>query len=131
MLLLIIFTFSIFYKKAAQHSNPGLLTARREPAWPNMWVLLLFLKINSFPSSHNGNGTRMGICTGCSFSRMLLTRLTQLMLLLSLLSFQIQMYFSALPESKVPYLHSEGEKDRIRQLLRQLPPHDNEPRSFT
>ncbi len=39
------------------------------------------------------------------------------------------MFFSSLPESKIPYLHSEGEKDRIRQLLKQLPPHDNEPRS--
>ncbi len=41
---------------------------------------------------------------------------------------QIQMYFSSLPENKIPYLHSEGEKERIRQLLYQLPPHDNEPR---
>ena len=35
---------------------------------------------------------------------------------------------STLPESKVPYAGSVGEKYRIRQLLRQLPPHDNEAR---
>uniref|UniRef100_A0A8C6SV90 Prickle homolog 1b n=1 Tax=Neogobius melanostomus TaxID=47308 RepID=A0A8C6SV90_9GOBI len=39
---------------------------------------------------------------------------------------QIQMYFSCLPEEKVPYVNSPGEKHRIRQLLYQLPPHDNE-----
>lgn len=36
------------------------------------------------------------------------------------------MYFSCLPEDKVPYVNSPGEKHRIRQLLYQLPPHDNE-----
>ena len=36
------------------------------------------------------------------------------------------MYFSCLPEEKVPYVNSPGEKLRIRQLLYQLPPHDNE-----
>lgn len=36
------------------------------------------------------------------------------------------MYFSCLPEEKVPYVNSPGEKHRIRQLLYQLPPHDNE-----
>ncbi|KAJ0057680.1 hypothetical protein NL108_011771 [Boleophthalmus pectinirostris] len=41
---------------------------------------------------------------------------------------QIQMYFSCLPEEKVPYVNSPGEKHRIRQLLYQLPPHDNEVR---
>ncbi|KAM7378162.1 hypothetical protein PAMA_013181 [Pampus argenteus] len=39
---------------------------------------------------------------------------------------QVQMYFSCLPEDKVPYVNSPGEKHRIRQLLYQLPPHDNE-----
>ncbi|KAI4898427.1 hypothetical protein NFI96_031812 [Prochilodus magdalenae] len=39
---------------------------------------------------------------------------------------QIQLYFSSLPEEKVPYVNSPGEKHRIRQLLYQLPPHDNE-----
>lgn len=39
---------------------------------------------------------------------------------------QVQMYFSCLPEEKVPYVNSPGEKHRIRQLLYQLPPHDNE-----
>uniref|UniRef100_H3DMC7 Prickle homolog 1b n=1 Tax=Tetraodon nigroviridis TaxID=99883 RepID=H3DMC7_TETNG len=41
---------------------------------------------------------------------------------------QVQMYFSFLPEEKVPYVNSPGEKHRIRQLLYQLPPHDNEVR---
>ncbi|XP_028276774.1 prickle-like protein 1 isoform X2 [Parambassis ranga] len=41
---------------------------------------------------------------------------------------QVQMYFSRLPEDKVPYVNSPGEKHRIRQLLYQLPPHDNEVR---
>ncbi|TDG96699.1 hypothetical protein EPR50_G00231980 [Perca flavescens] len=41
---------------------------------------------------------------------------------------QVQMYFSCLPEEKVPYVNSPGEKLRIRQLLYQLPPHDNEVR---
>ncbi|XP_051547385.1 prickle-like protein 1 isoform X2 [Myxocyprinus asiaticus] len=39
---------------------------------------------------------------------------------------QVQIYFSCLPEEKVPYVNSPGEKHRIRQLLYQLPPHDNE-----
>ncbi|TRY64660.1 hypothetical protein DNTS_028692 [Danionella cerebrum] len=39
---------------------------------------------------------------------------------------QVQIYFSCLPEDKVPYVNSPGEKHRIRQLLYQLPPHDNE-----
>lgn len=38
------------------------------------------------------------------------------------------MYFSALPEDKVPYVNSVGERYRVRQLLHQLPPHDNEVR---
>lgn len=46
-------------------------------------------------------------------------------------NFQIQLYFSSLPEHKIPYLHSDGEKDRIRQLLQQLPPHDNDSRWVT
>ena len=33
-----------------------------------------------------------------------------------------------LAEDKVPYVNSMGEKYRIRQLLHQLPPHDNEVR---
>lgn len=39
---------------------------------------------------------------------------------------QIQLYFACLPEEKVPYVNSLGEKHRIKQLLYQLPPHDNE-----
>ena len=42
--------------------------------------------------------------------------------------FQVHQYFRALPEDKVPYLNSLGEKYRVRQLLQQLPPHDNEVR---
>lgn len=41
---------------------------------------------------------------------------------------QVHLYFSVLPEEKVPYVNSIGEKYRIRQLLHQLPPHDNEVR---
>ncbi|KAJ8262281.1 hypothetical protein GJAV_G00164680 [Gymnothorax javanicus] len=41
---------------------------------------------------------------------------------------QVQLYFSSLPEEKVPYINSPGEKFRIKQLLYQLPPHDNEVR---
>eukprot|EP00062_Callorhinchus_milii_P009902 gi/632954196/ref/XP_007892833.1/ PREDICTED: prickle-like protein 1 [Callorhinchus milii] len=41
---------------------------------------------------------------------------------------QVQLYFSCLPEDKVPYVNSAGEKYRIKQLLYQLPPHDNEVR---
>ncbi|CAG5124393.1 unnamed protein product, partial [Candidula unifasciata] len=40
----------------------------------------------------------------------------------------VHLYFSSLPEDRVPYLNSIGEKNRIRQLLQQLPPHDNEVR---
>jgi len=39
---------------------------------------------------------------------------------------QVHQYFNVLPEDKVPYLNSIGEKYRVRQLLQQLPPHDNE-----
>lgn len=38
------------------------------------------------------------------------------------------MYFSALPEDKIPYVNSAGERYRVRQLLQQLPPQDNEVR---
>lgn len=41
---------------------------------------------------------------------------------------QVQLFFSCLPEDKVPYVNSPGEKFRIKQLLYQLPPHDNEVR---
>lgn len=41
-------------------------------------------------------------------------------------SFQVHQYYSSLPEEKVPYVNSPGEKHRIKQLLHQLPPHDNE-----
>ncbi|XP_013876278.1 prickle-like protein 1a [Austrofundulus limnaeus] len=41
---------------------------------------------------------------------------------------QIQLYFSCLPEDKIPYVNSPGEKFRVKQLLYQLPPHDNEVR---
>ncbi|XP_069084937.1 prickle-like protein 1 isoform X2 [Pleurodeles waltl] len=41
---------------------------------------------------------------------------------------QVQLYFACLPEEKVPYVNSLGEKSRSKQLLYQLPPHDNEVR---
>ncbi|XP_074646222.1 prickle planar cell polarity protein 3-like [Tubulanus polymorphus] len=41
---------------------------------------------------------------------------------------QVYQYMSSLPEDKVPYINSAGEKYRIKQLLQQLPPHDNEVR---
>ncbi|KAM6928479.1 prickle-like protein 2b isoform 1-T1 [Xenentodon cancila] len=39
---------------------------------------------------------------------------------------QVHQYYNSLPEDKVPYVNSPGEKYRIKQLLHQLPPHDNE-----
>ncbi|KAG5275234.1 hypothetical protein AALO_G00145100 [Alosa alosa] len=44
---------------------------------------------------------------------------------------QVHQYYSSLPEDKVPYVNSPGEKYRIKQLLHQLPPHDNEKRHTT
>ena len=44
------------------------------------------------------------------------------------LAVQVHLYFSTLPDDKVPYVNSVGEKYRIKQLLQQLPPHDNEVR---
>ncbi|XP_053723586.1 prickle-like protein 2b isoform X2 [Synchiropus splendidus] len=41
---------------------------------------------------------------------------------------QVHQYYNSLPEDKVPYVNSPGEKYRIKQLLHQLPPHDNEVR---
>ena len=41
---------------------------------------------------------------------------------------KVHLYFSTLPDDKVPYVNSVGEKYRIKQLLHQLPPHDNEVR---
>ncbi|XP_050541912.1 protein espinas-like isoform X2 [Daktulosphaira vitifoliae] len=41
---------------------------------------------------------------------------------------QVHLYFAGVPEDKVPYLNSAGERYRVRQLLQQLPPHDNEVR---
>ncbi|XP_037295259.1 protein prickle isoform X2 [Manduca sexta] len=41
---------------------------------------------------------------------------------------QVHLYFSALPEDKVPYVNSVGERYRLKQLLQQLPPQDNEVR---
>jgi prickle len=38
------------------------------------------------------------------------------------------LYFSSLAEDKVPYVNSVGERYRVKQLLQQLPPHDNEVR---
>ncbi|XP_070497504.1 protein espinas-like isoform X1 [Chironomus tepperi] len=41
---------------------------------------------------------------------------------------QVHLYFSTIPEDKVPYVNSVGERYRVKQLLQQLPPHDNEVR---
>ncbi|CAH1265834.1 PRICKLE2 [Branchiostoma lanceolatum] len=41
---------------------------------------------------------------------------------------QVHLYFNCLPEDKIPYVNSVGEKYRIKQLLHQLPPHDTEAR---
>jgi hypothetical protein len=48
-----------------------------------------------------------------------------------LLTFQVHLYFSALPEDKVPYVNSVGERYRLKQLLQQLPPQDNEVTTLT
>lgn len=39
---------------------------------------------------------------------------------------QVYQYFSCLPEDRVPYMNSPGERYRIKQLLHQLPTHDTE-----
>ncbi|XP_024938824.1 protein prickle isoform X2 [Cephus cinctus] len=41
---------------------------------------------------------------------------------------QVHLYFSSLSEDKIPYVGSAGERERVKQLLQQLPPHDNEAR---
>ncbi|XP_032222997.1 uncharacterized protein LOC5522095 isoform X2 [Nematostella vectensis] len=41
---------------------------------------------------------------------------------------QVHSYMNALPEEKVPYVDSIGERYRNRQIILQLPPHDNEAR---
>ena len=37
---------------------------------------------------------------------------------------QIRRYYAVFPEDKVPYPKSEGERNRVKQLTRQLPRHD-------
>lgn len=44
------------------------------------------------------------------------------------LRLQVYQYFSCIPEDKVPYVNSPGERYRIKQLLHQLPAHDSEVR---
>uniref|UniRef100_A0A8D0HAJ6 Prickle planar cell polarity protein 3 n=1 Tax=Sphenodon punctatus TaxID=8508 RepID=A0A8D0HAJ6_SPHPU len=44
---------------------------------------------------------------------------------------QVYQFFSCLPEDKVPYVNSPGERYRIRQLMHQLPPHDSEVRGWS
>uniref|UniRef100_A0A8C1H2D3 Prickle homolog 3 n=1 Tax=Cyprinus carpio carpio TaxID=630221 RepID=A0A8C1H2D3_CYPCA len=39
---------------------------------------------------------------------------------------QVYQYFSCIPEEKVPFVNSPGERYRIKQLLHQLPAHDSE-----
>ncbi|KAK3728950.1 hypothetical protein QZH41_016820, partial [Actinostola sp. cb2023] len=41
---------------------------------------------------------------------------------------QVHLYMSSLTEEKIPYVDSLGEKYRNRQIILQLPPHDNEAR---
>lgn len=48
--------------------------------------------------------------------------------LLTPLCLQVYQYFSCIPEDKVPYVNSPGERYRIKQLLHQLPAHDSEVR---
>ncbi|KAL4622590.1 hypothetical protein GN956_G20124 [Arapaima gigas] len=40
---------------------------------------------------------------------------------------QVYQYFSCIPEDRVPYVNSPGERHRIKQLMNQLPAHDSEP----
>lgn len=39
---------------------------------------------------------------------------------------QIRQYFECIPEEKRPYVNSVGESYRLKQMLYQLPPHDND-----
>ncbi|KPP68215.1 hypothetical protein Z043_113126, partial [Scleropages formosus] len=39
---------------------------------------------------------------------------------------QVYQYFSCIPEDRVPYVNSPGERYRLKQLLHQLPAHDSE-----
>ncbi|XP_073994557.1 espinas isoform X2 [Rhodnius prolixus] len=41
---------------------------------------------------------------------------------------QVPIYFVGLPEEKIPYVNSRGERYRLNQLVYQLPPQDNEVR---
>ena len=45
-----------------------------------------------------------------------------------LTSEQINKYFSGFPENLIPYIDSPGDRYRCCQLLKQLPPQDNEAR---
>ena len=45
-----------------------------------------------------------------------------------LLQFQVHAYMSSLPEEKVPYIDSLGERHRNKQIIVQLPPYDSEAR---
>ncbi|XP_022651778.1 protein prickle-like isoform X4 [Varroa destructor] len=44
---------------------------------------------------------------------------------------QVHLYFSSLPEDKIPYVNSVGEKYRMKQLIQQLPAHDSDVRHCT
>ncbi|CAF0788497.1 unnamed protein product [Didymodactylos carnosus] len=41
---------------------------------------------------------------------------------------QVRQFFKCLPEEKVPYINSIGEKYRTKKLEEQLPPHDSDPK---
>lgn len=43
-------------------------------------------------------------------------------------TFQVHAYMSSLPEEKVPYIDSIGERHRNKQIIVQLPPYDSEAR---
>lgn len=57
---------------------------------------------------------------------MLKTRIIHALFFFLSFLLQVHLYFSQIPEDKVPYVNSAGERHRVRQLLQQLPPHDNE-----
>lgn len=43
-------------------------------------------------------------------------------------TFQVHAYMSSLPEEKVPYIDSIGERHRNKQIIVQLPPYDSDAR---
>lgn len=96
------------------------------------WISLLAVRNSYAVEFHEGRGQREAdvSCCGNHLPRMWewaggLSN-GRVTCVLSIL--QVHQYYSCLPEEKVPYVNSPGEKLRIKQLLHQLPPHDNEVR---